>query len=74
MTILKKLLTLKKLLKKIKNHNPKKADIFLVAGGDGFMLNTLKKYYKYKKPFYGINCGSFGFLMNKDDQKAFIKK
>ena len=34
----------KKLLKKIKNHNPKKADIFLVAGGDGFMLNTLKKY------------------------------
>jgi NAD+ kinase len=64
----------KKLLKKIKNHNPKKADIFLVAGGDGFMLNTLKKYYKYKKPFYGINCGSFGFLMNKDDQKSFHKK
>ena len=29
------------------------------------MLETLKKYQKYKKPFYGINKGTFGFLMNK---------
>ena len=29
------------------------------------MLQTLKKYQKYNKPFYGINCGSVGFLMNK---------
>ena len=28
------------------------------------MLKNLKKYYKYKKPFYGVNCGSYGFLMN----------
>ena len=29
------------------------------------MLKTLKKYQKYRKAFYGINRGTFGFLMNK---------
>ena len=46
----------------------------MVAGGDGYMLSILKKYYKYKKPFYGINCGSFGFLMNKYNYKDLYKK
>ncbi len=41
------------------------SDVIIVLGGDGFMLQTLKKYQKYNKPFYGINCGTFGFLMNK---------
>ena len=50
---------------KYKNISIKKADLIIVAGGDGFMLSILKKYYKFKKPFYGINCGTIGFLMNK---------
>ena len=29
------------------------------------MLETLKKYHKYNKNFYGINSGNYGFLMNK---------
>ena len=32
----------------------KKSNFIIVIGGDGFMLQTLKKFYKYKKPFYGI--------------------
>ena len=36
------------------------------------MLETLKKYYKYKKPFYGINSGDYGFLMNKFSEKKLI--
>ena len=55
----------KKLLKKYKNYSVKNSDVIVVAGGDGFMLNCLKKNIKYKKPFYGINCGTYGFLMNK---------
>ena len=55
----------KKILKKYVNNSPKKSDVIIVAGGDGFMLNSLKKYVKFKKPFYGINCGTYGFLMNK---------
>ena len=53
------------LLKKYKNHPVKLSDIIIVLGGDGFMLQSLKKYQKYNKPFYGINRGTFGFLMNK---------
>jgi len=55
----------KKLYKKYKNYSPSVSDAIVVLGGDGFMLQTLKKYYKYKKPFYGMNRGTFGFLMNK---------
>ena len=55
----------KKILKIYKNHSPKNSNVIVVLGGDGFMLQTLKKYQKYKKPFYGMNQGTFGFLMNK---------
>ena len=53
-------------IKKIyKNYSLQKCETIVVLGGDGFMLNTLKKYEKYSKPFYGMNSGTFGFLMNK---------
>jgi len=41
------------------------ADAIVVLGGDGFMLQTLHNYMKMKLPFYGINCGTVGFLMNE---------
>ena len=37
------------------------------------MLQTLKKNKNSKKSFYGINSGSYGFLMNKFTSKSFIK-
>ena len=52
-------------LNKYKNYPPHSANIIVVLGGDGFMLQTLKKYQKYNKYFYGINRGTYGFLMNK---------
>ena len=55
----------KKFYKTYKNYHPKISDVIVVLGGDGFMLQTLKKYQKYDKPFYGLNRGTFGFLMNK---------
>ena len=62
----KKSIKLKKtFLTKNKNYPPSISNVFVVLGGDGFMLQTLKKYQKYNKPFYGINIGTFGFLMNK---------
>ena len=66
---------LKKLiLRRYKNFSPKKSDYIVVAGGDGFMLNVLKRYSKINKPFYGINCGTFGFLMNNYSLKDIEKK
>ena len=63
---LKKNIKIKKiLLKKYKNYPPHISNVIIVLGGDGFMLETLKKYQKYNKAFYGINRGTYGFLMNK---------
>ena len=53
------------LIKKLVNNSISKSNLIIVIGGDGFMLSTLKKYKKFKKPFYGINSGNYGFLMNK---------
>ena len=64
----------KKLKKKIETNTIKESDFFMVFGGDGFMLNTIKKFYRFKKPFYGVNCGSYGFLMNKFDVNNLKKK
>ena len=58
---------------KIQNISLSKCNIIVVVGGDGFMLSSLKKFNKYKKPFYGINAGSYGFLMNKFSTKNTIK-
>ena len=55
----------KNLENKIKIFPIKKSNLIIVIGGDGFMLSTLKKYQKFNKPFYGINSGNYGFLMNK---------
>jgi len=61
------------LTKKIETTTLKKSNIIIVLGGDGFMLQILKKLYKYKKPFYGINSGNYGFLMNKFSNQNFLK-
>ncbi len=50
------------ILKKIKTVSLKKSTIIIVVGGDGFMLHTLKKLYKHKKCFYGLNSGNYGFF------------
>lgn len=61
------------LKKKLGNYSIPKSNLIIVIGGDGFMLGSLKKYYKYKKKFYGINSGNYGFLMNKFSAKHTIK-
>ena len=60
------------LLKKIKSSQFKKENLIIVIGGDGFMLQTLKKNKSTNKHFYGINSGNYGFLMNKFSSKDII--
>jgi NAD+ kinase len=70
----KKSFKIKNLLtKKINQKNFKKDNLIIVIGGDGFMLQTLKKNKNSKKQFYGINSGNYGFLMNKFSSKNIIK-
>ena len=61
------------LLKKIKSSHFKKENLIIVIGGDGFMLQTLKKNKNSNKHFYGINSGNYGFLMNKFSSKDILK-
>ena len=70
----KKSLRIKNILtKKIKTNQFKKSNLVIVIGGDGFMLQTLKKNKSSKKQFYGINSGNYGFLMNIFSSKNIIK-
>ena len=62
-----------KILKNFKKFSLKLSNVIVVFGGDGFMLETLKKFRKYNKSFYGINMGTYGFLMNKYKPNNLIK-
>ena len=61
------------LLKKIRLNSLIRSNLVVVIGGDGFMLQTLKKNRRSNKEFYGINSGNYGFLMNKFSPKNIIK-
>ena len=56
----------------IKSNSIKKKRLIIVIGGDGFMLQTLKKNKNSLNLFYGINSGNYGFLMNKFSSKNII--
>lgn len=45
--------------------SPSEADVLIVLGGDGFMLETMHQHLNTPLPLYGIHCGSVGFLMNE---------
>tara|TARA_B100001057_G_C22553134_1_gene834262 strand:+ start:55 stop:819 length:765 start_codon:yes stop_codon:yes gene_type:complete len=69
-----KSIKIKSIINKIFNKKRfKKNNLVVVIGGDGFMLQSLKKYKTNKNLFYGINSGNYGFLMNKFSKKNLIK-
>ena len=61
------------ILKKLNKDQINKPNFIIVIGGDGFMLQTLKKNKTKNKSFYGINSGNYGFLMNKFSSKNILK-
>jgi NAD+ kinase len=40
------------------------ADVIVALGGDGFMLRAMHRHMSLKKPIYGMNKGTVGFLLN----------
>ncbi|MDR3078780.1 MAG: NAD(+)/NADH kinase [Rickettsiales bacterium] len=40
-------------------------DALVVLGGDGSMLRAIHDFHRWGLPFYGINCGGVGFLLNE---------
>ncbi len=52
---------------------PEEANLIIVIGGDGSMLHAMHKHMHLNIPFYGINAGSIGFLMNEFHIDDFLK-
>jgi len=53
------------------------ADVIVALGGDGAVLDALRRRLTDKKPVYGMNRGTIGFLMNEyreDDLAARLEK
>lgn len=65
---------LKTLLKHHEDVGIDEADIAIALGGDGTMLETIHKIYENGIPVYGMNCGSFGFLLNPYDPEKLLEK
>ncbi len=50
------------------------ADVIVALGGDGHMLDTLRRRLKDKKPVYGMNRGTVGFLMNEYNEDGLAER
>ena len=50
------------------------ADIVVALGGDGHILETLRRRLKDKKPVYGMNRGTVGFLMNDFSEEGLVER
>jgi NAD+ kinase len=44
--------------------NKRRPNMIVVVGGDGAILGAIKKYWTSYLPFFGINTGHLGFLLN----------
>jgi NAD+ kinase len=54
----------KRLAKLYGNVKPESAEVVVALGGDGLMLQTLRRFMRSGKPIYGMHRGTVGFLMN----------
>lgn len=70
----------KALIAQYGDHDAAEADAIIALGGDGFMLNTLRRNMTLIRrglPVYGMNQGTIGFLMNayrENDLRVRLKK
>ena len=46
-------------------------NMIIAKGGDGTLLKAIKLYKGLNKPFYGLNAGTIGFLMNEKSPNKY---
>ncbi len=68
---------LKTLKSRYGNCDATEADAIVALGGDGFMLQTIRRHRTLLKrglPIYGMNKGTIGFLMNAYEENDLITR
>ena len=56
---------LAQMIKRYGQSEEAEADVIVALGGDGAMLDTLRRRFEDHKPVYGMHRGTVGFLMNE---------
>ena len=67
----------KRLIKRYGDHDAAEADVIIALGGDGFMLETLRRHTTLINrglPVYGMNKGTIGFLMNAYEEDDLLER
>ena len=64
----------KRLRKRHGRVSLKHADVAVVLGGDGTMLQTLHQCFGLNIPIYGMNRGTVGFLMNEFKEANLVSR
>jgi NAD+ kinase len=65
---------LKRLSRLYGNVPPSRADVVVALGGDGLMLQALRKAMSAGQPIYGMHRGTVGFLMNEFREKGLRER
>ncbi|MEM9571977.1 MAG: NAD kinase [Pseudomonadota bacterium] len=65
---------LRRLVQKYGQYEEDKADVIVALGGDGAMLDAMRRRFEDHKPVYGMNRGTVGFLMNEYDEDDLVAR
>jgi NAD+ kinase len=49
-------------------------ELIVVVGGDGTMLRAIREHWRRRLPFFGINTGHLGFLLNGAEPPEFARE
>lgn len=66
-----------KLIERYGNCDAAHADVIIPLGGDGFMLETIRRHMPLIRrglPIYGMNQGTIGFLLNAYNEDGLIER
>lgn len=53
-------------------YDSSEPELIVVIGGDGTMLRAIRQHWRRRVPFYGVNAGHLGFLLNEESPLASL--
>lgn len=65
---------LERLVRRYGQVDEDQADVIVALGGDGAMLDAMRRRFDDQKPVYGMNRGTVGFLMNDYSEDDLLER